>query len=56
MTEFDSEPMVKPQDIFASISKDKFFSKFDMTKGYWQISIRERDIAKTSFDNSRRVL
>ena len=25
LTELDSEPMVKPQDIFASISKDKFF-------------------------------
>ena len=39
ITEFDSEPMVKPQDIFASISDDKYFSKFDMTKGYWQIPI-----------------
>ena len=40
VTEFDSEPMVKPQDIFASISKDKFFPKFDMTNCYWQILIR----------------
>ena len=38
---FDSEPMIKPQDSFARISQDKYYSKFDMTKGFWQIPMRE---------------
>ena len=46
---FDNEPMIRPQDIFAKIDKAKYYSKFDMTKGYWQIPMREEDIQKTAF-------
>ena len=49
LSRFDSEPMIRPQDIFSGISQDKYYSKFDMTKGYWQIPMRKQDIAKTSF-------
>ena len=49
LSRFDSEPMIRPQDIFSRISQDKYCSKFDMTKGYWQIPMRKQDIAKTSF-------
>ena len=49
LSRFDSEPMIRPQDIFSRISQDKYYSKFDMTKGYWQIPMRKQDIAKTSF-------
>ena len=49
LSRFDSEPMIRPQDIFTRISQDKYYSKFDMTKGYWQIPMREQDIAKTLF-------
>ena len=48
VTEFDSEPMVKPQDIFESISKNKIFSKFDMTKVIGKFLCKNRT-AKTSF-------
>ena len=48
-TLFDCEPVEKPQDIFARVCKDKVYSKFDMTKGYWQIPMREEDIKKTAF-------
>jgi hypothetical protein len=44
--------MIRPQDIFARIDKAKYYSKFDMTKGYWQIPMRERDIPKTAFVTS----
>ena len=49
ITVFDSEPTVKPEDIFAKIQSAKFYSKFDMTKGYWQIPMKKEDIPKTSF-------
>jgi hypothetical protein len=52
VTEFDNEPMIRPQDIFARIDKAKYYSKFDMTKGYWQIPMCERDIPKTAFVTS----
>ena len=48
-TLFDCEPGTKPQDIFATVGKDKIYSKFDMTKGYWQIPMRKEDIEKTAF-------
>ena len=43
------EPMVNPHDIFAKLNKAKFFSKFDMTKGFWQIPMKKEDIPKTCF-------
>ena len=43
------EPMIDPQDIFARVSTGKFFTKFDMTKGYWQIPMKKEDIPKTCF-------
>ncbi len=48
-TVFDNEPMIKPQDIFAKIDKARYYSKFDMTKGYWQIPMRQEDQQKTAF-------
>ena len=48
-TLFDTEPSVKVADIFAQIGQAKYFSKFDMAKGYWQIPMREEDIVKTAF-------
>jgi len=41
--------MIDPQDIFARVSTGKFFTKFDMTKGYWQIPMKKEDIPKTCF-------
>ena len=40
---------MKPQDIFAKVGSSKINSKFDMTKGYWQILVQEEDISKTAF-------
>ena len=49
VTIFDPEPMVLPEDLFAKISRSKFFTKLDFTKGYWQIPVRRCDIPKTAF-------
>ena len=49
ITVFDTEPMTIPDDIFSKLQGDKYFSKFDMTKGYHQISVTESSQPKTCF-------
>ena len=53
---FDGECMPDPETIFASLSGDKLFSKFDFTKGYWQINMTEEDKEKTAFSSSLGLL
>jgi len=49
VTFFDPEPMPTAEVIFAKLSGDRFFSKFDMSKGYWQVPVREEDRNFTTF-------
>ena len=49
ITVFDPEPMTAADDILQQLSSSKYFSKLDMTKGYWQIAVNEEDIHKTAF-------
>lgn len=49
ITVFNPEPIPDPKDLFATLSQSRFFSKLDMTKGYWQIPMRESDKDKTAF-------
>ena len=49
LTVFDPEPMPTAEHLFQKLSGDKFFSKIDLSKGYWQIAIPEEDIPKTAF-------
>ena len=49
ITIFDAEPMPVTDEIFAHLSKDKFFSKIDLAKGYWQIPVKLEDRQKTAF-------
>jgi hypothetical protein len=37
---FDAEPMPDPESIFAAVANAKYYSKFDLSKGYWQISVK----------------
>ena len=46
---FDTEPMVTSEDLFRRFSEDKYFSKIDLSKGYWQIPVAEHDIRKYAF-------
>jgi archaeosine-15-forming tRNA-guanine transglycosylase len=48
-TVFDSEPMPDIDQLFSKLSKKKFFTKLDLTKGFWQIPMKESDKEKTAF-------
>ena len=45
----DAEPIPDQDEIFAKLSKDNYFSKLDLTKGYWQVPLTERAKPLTAF-------
>ena len=45
----DPEPTAVAEDIFALVSKAKYLSTIDLSKGYWQIPMAPEDIMKTGF-------
>jgi len=49
VTVFDPEPIPTSKEIFAKLSGDRFFSKFDLSKGYWQVPVRKEDRDVTTF-------
>ena len=49
LTVFDPEPMPTAEHLFQKLNGDKYFTRIDLSKGYWQISIPEEDIPKTAF-------
>ncbi|XP_067944465.1 uncharacterized protein [Watersipora subatra] len=49
VTVFDPEPMATAEGLFQKLGKAKYFSKIDLSKGYWQIPVRKQDVPKTAF-------
>lgn len=49
VTEVDPEPMPPLKDVVQSLGGDMFFSKLDMSRGYWQLKVAPEDVAKTAF-------
>jgi len=49
VTAFDPEPIPSAEEIFAKLGGHKFFSKFDLTKGYWQVPMKDEDKDVTTF-------
>ena len=41
--------MTTAEDLFQKLGQCQFFSKIDLSKGYWQIPVAEEDIHKTVF-------
>ena len=37
------------EDLFQQLGKSKFFSKSDLSKGYWQTPVAEEDVFKSLF-------
>ena len=51
-TVFDAEPVGNPDELFASMSKSKYFTKLDLSKGYWQIKVKSSCQHLTAFITS----
>ena len=49
VTEFDPQPLESVKEVVREIGNCQFFTKLDMTSGYWQIPIKPEDIPKTAF-------
>jgi hypothetical protein len=49
VTRFDAEPIPDVEDMLSSLSDKQWFTKVDLTKGYWQIKMAEADKEKTAF-------
>ena len=49
VTVFDAEPMPRTDSIYATLFEDKYLTKIDLCKGYWQIPVVETDRPKTAF-------
>lgn len=49
---FDAEPITDVEHLFSELSHARYFSKLDLTKGYWAIPIEEEDRDKTAFTTS----
>ena len=50
----DPEPMKTSEDLFQQLGKWKFFSKINLSKGYWKIPVAE-DVFKTAFVTPDRI-
>ena len=49
LTVVDQKPIPTAADLFHKLSGDKYFSRIDLSKGYWQINVPEKDRHKTAF-------
>ena len=49
VTKFDNEPMGTQKALMVKLRNDKFFTKIDMSKGYWQIPMKKGSKAKTVY-------
>ena len=56
LTVFDSEPMPDQNLIMTHISKNKYFTKIDLSKGYWQIPLEKQSREKTAFQTNKGLM
>ena len=49
ITEVDPEPTNTVAETIQNLSTDRWFSKIDLTKGYWQVPLAKEDVHKTTF-------
>lgn len=56
ITVFDAEPMPDQVDIMSRLSTSKYFSKIDLSKGYWQIPLDDGSKPVTAFQSGHGLL
>ena len=49
LTVTDPKPMITVEELFQRLGKSKYYTKIDLSKGYWQIPVAEKNIQKTAF-------
>ena len=49
VTVADPAPMTTAEDLFGKLGKCQYYSKIDLSKGYWQTPVAGKDIHKTAF-------
>jgi hypothetical protein len=49
VTVFDAEPIPDVEELFTQLSSSVFFTRIDLSKGYWQILVNPVDRHKTAF-------
>ena len=56
ITIFDAEPIPTLHDLLLKLKGAKYFTKFDLTKGYWQIPLAKESKAYTAFQTNRGLM
>ena len=49
VTVYDVETMTPIVDLLQNLGNDRFFTKIDLSRGYWQVPVAPGDIHKTAF-------
>jgi hypothetical protein len=49
VTVYDAEPIPDTDELFAKLNRAKYFTKLDLTKGYWQIPMQNDSKKLTAF-------
>ena len=49
VTDAHPAPTTTAEDLFKKLGKSQYYSTLDLSKGYWQIPVAEKDIRKTAF-------
>ena len=52
VTVTDAEPIPDQEEIFAKLARDKYFTKIDLAKGYWQVPLTDNAKELTAFVTS----